>query len=101
MRARFLALWGAAVIACAVAFIVHLAMRYETVALGYEVGAAREVQEALIEERRLLAIEAATLRQTERVEAVARGILQMHVPEPELIVPIGGRRARTPSGRVR
>ncbi len=101
MKARFLALWTAAVLACAAAFVVHLALRFETVRLGYEVGQSRRDQRRLIEQRRLLAIEAATLRQADRVEAVARGTLEMDVPEPERVVPIDGRRRRRAAGRVR
>jgi len=102
MRARFLALWTAAVLATAAAFVVHLAMRFETVRLGYDVGRARREQRSLIESRRLLAIEAATLRQAARIETVARGALEMDVPEPARIVPIeGGAEARRTAGRVR
>jgi cell division protein FtsL len=101
MKARFLALWTVAVIACASAFVVHLALRFETVRLGYEVGDARRAQRRLIEQRRLLAIEAATLRQPARVETIARGRLSMDVPEPDRIIPINGRKARRTSGRVR
>lgn len=101
MKARFLALWSVAVLATAAAFVVHLALRFETVRLGYEVGDARREQRRLIEQRRLLAIEAATLRQAQRVEAVARGALDMDVPEPERIVPIDGRRRQRAAGRVR
>ena len=101
MKARFLALWTAAVLATAAAFVVHLALRFETVRLGYEVGDARREQRRLIEQRRLLAIEAATLRQAHRVEAVARGALEMDVPQPERIVPIDGRRTQRAAGRVR
>ena len=101
MKARFLMLWCAAVLACASAFVVHLAMRYETVRLGYEVGEARREQRRLIEARRLLAIEAATLRQASRIEAVARGTLEMDVPAPERVVPVGRRARRRTAGRVR
>jgi cell division protein FtsL len=101
MKARFLALWTAAVLACAAAFIVHLALRYETVRLGYEVGRERREQRRLIEQRRLLAIEAATLRQADRIEAVARGALRMDVPDPERVVPIDGQQRRRAAGRVR
>ncbi|HJL35003.1 MAG: hypothetical protein CMN31_20135 [Sandaracinus sp.] len=102
LAARFMMLWIAAVLATAAAFVVHLAMRFETVRLGYEVGAARREQRRLIEQKRLLAIEAATLRQAPRVETVARGELEMDVPEPERIVPIvPQRRSRARAGRVR
>ncbi|MEM9068316.1 MAG: cell division protein FtsL [Myxococcota bacterium] len=102
VAARFLMLWTAAVLATAAAFVVHLSMRFETVRLGYDVGAARREQRRLIEQKRLLAIEAATLRQATRVETVARGTLEMDLPAPDRIVPITPRRrARSAAGRVR
>lgn len=102
MRARFLILWSAAVIAAAAAFVAHLALRQQTVQLGYEVGQARRVQRRLIEQRRLLAVEAATLRQPERIETIARGRLGMDVPEPARVVPVGHERTqRRVAGRVR
>jgi cell division protein FtsL len=101
LRARFLALWTAAVLATAAAFIAHLALRFETVRLGYEVGEAREEQRRLIEKRRMLQIEAATLHQAARVEAVARGRLGMDVPEAERIVPIDGEQEHRTAGRTR
>lgn len=100
-KARFLALWTAAVMAVAAAFIVHLALRFETVRLGYEVGKARKEQRHLIEERRLLSVEAATLRQATRIETVARGALGMEQPSSDHIVPIDGHPARRASGRAR
>ncbi len=102
VAARFMMLWTAAVLACAAAFVVHLSMRFETVRLGYDVGEARREQRQLIEERRLLAIEAATLREASRVERLARGQLEMDVPQSERVVPIAerGPRRRT-AGRVR
>jgi cell division protein FtsL len=104
VKRRFLLLWTAAVLAAAMAFIVHLAMRFETVRLGYEVGRERRAQRALVESRRNLALEAATLRQAARVEAVARRVLDMDVPEPERVVPVGRSGARASArtaGRVR
>lgn len=102
-RASFLMLWTAAVFATAAAFIVHLSMRYQTIDLGYEVGAARSEQRQLIEECRLLRLEAATLRQAPRVEVIARGTLAMDRPDASQIVPVQEReeaRRRT-AGRVR
>ncbi len=102
VAARFLMLWTAAVLATAAAFVVHLAMRFETVRLGYDVGEARSEQRRLIEQRRLLSVEAATLRNVPRVETVARGLLEMDVPPAERVVPIVPHRAqRGTSGRVR
>lgn len=85
-RASFLMLWTAAVFATATAFIVHLSIRYQTVNLGYEVGAARAEQRELVEECRLLRLEAASLRSAPRVEMIARGTLEMQLPEAEQIV---------------
>ena len=103
LAARFLMLWTAAVLATATAFVVHLALRYRNVALGYEVGEARREQRRLLEQKRLLAIEAETLRRIPRVETVARGVLEMEVPEPARVVPMADRahRPRRTSGRVR
>ena len=102
MKARFLVLWSVAVVAAAAAFVAHLALRHNTVQLGYEVGQARRAQRQLIEQRRLLAIEAATLKQAGRIETVARGRLGMDVPEPARVVPVGQpRRQERMAGRVR
>lgn len=101
MKARFLALWSVAVLACAAAFIAHLALRFETVRLGYDVGRARAEQRKLVESRRLLSLEAATLRHASRVEAVARGALGMDVPEPDRVIPVGARRSGAVAGRLR
>ena len=100
MRARFLALWMAAVIACAAAFVVHLSMRYETVSLGYQVGAARKLQARLVEQKRLLVLEAATLRQSDRIEALARGTLRMSLPGRDRTVPAQRKPRRRMSGRL-
>lgn len=100
MKARFLALWTAAVLAAAASFIVHLTLRFENVRLGYDVGDARKEQRELIESQRLLSIEAATLRQPYRVETVARTTLQMSVPDSPRIIAID-RRTRRTSGSSR
>lgn len=100
--ARFIMLWTAAVLACAAAFVVHLSMRFETVRMGYEVSAERREQRRLIEQKRLLSVEAATLRRASRVETVARGVLEMDVPEPDRVIPIDpSRSSRRTAGRVR
>lgn len=101
MTWRFVVLWMVAVLATAAAFVAHLSLRLETVKLGYEVGQARREQRHLLEQRRLLAIEAATLREPARIEAVARGSLRMDVPDPERIVSVGRRQSRTRAGRMR
>lgn len=100
-RSRTLWLWAAAVVATAAAFVAHLSLRLETVRLGYEVGQGRREQRQLIEERRLLSIEAATLREPERVEAIARGTLGMDVPDTDHVVPVGRGGRRRAAGRIR
>lgn len=101
LRARFLLLWAVAVLAAAASFIVHLTLRFETVRLGYDVGTARREQRRLLESRRLLSLEIATLSQPDRIEAVARGSFRMDVPRPARIVAMGARRpARKLSGRA-
>ena len=101
MKSRAMVLWMAAVLATSAAFITHLALRLEVVSLGYDVGRERREQRRLVEQRRLLSIEAATLREPERVEAVARGTLEMDVPDPSRIVPLGVRTGRRAAGRAR
>jgi len=101
MKARFLALWTVAVLATAASFVMHLALRFETVRLGYEVGTARKEQRRLVEARRLLSLEAATLRQADRVEAVARGSLAMELPEPSRVIAVGERTRPESAGGAR
>lgn len=97
---RFVALWIAATLAATVAFVSHLAVRYECAELGYDVGRARKVLRDLEERKRLLAIEAATLSSTERVERVARRHLEMDVPTQEQMRAVGRKIERRASGRI-
>jgi cell division protein FtsL len=104
MRRRFIGLWLAAVTAATMAFVVHLAMRFSNIRLGYEVAALEQEQRRLVEMQRTLSIEAQTLRNAERVEGVARRVLHMEVPSPARVVPMGraaGHGNRRTSGRVR
>lgn len=99
MRAGSLALWTAAVLATAVAFVVHLTLRLENVRLGYAVGEARREEQRLVEARRLFALEVATLSQPDRVETIARGAFGMVVADPALVVHVDERRAEARSPR--
>ena len=88
-RARvFLIHWTLAVLACCLAFVVHLAMRGRTVSLGYELGKARQEQARLREVKRVHELEAASYKTPQRVEIVARSLLGMEPPGPDRIVPI-------------
>lgn len=98
MRTRVLALWTAALLATAVAFVAHLTLRFENVRLGYEVGEARREQRELAAAQRLLSLEAATLTQPERVEAFARRSFRMDVVDAERVTSMD---APAPTARPR
>ena len=99
MKGRFLLLWTVAVFATALAFIVHLTLRFETVRLGYELAKARKQQEHLLEQLRLLSLESATLSRADRIETVARGALAMDVAPSDHVIPVQREVARI-SGRA-
>jgi cell division protein FtsL len=87
-RGAFLPIWTVAIAATVSAFVVHLALRGQTVQLGYELGRARQEQARLREVKRVLELEAASYKTPERVELVARTLLGMEPPPPERIVPL-------------
>jgi len=103
MRRRFLLLYGAAIVAIAISAIGYLALRFETIRLGYEISEARREERKLIEQRRELELEAASLRHPRRIEVFAREALSMEVPKADRIVPMDDERDRItrPSGRAR
>lgn len=101
MMARYLALWTTAVVAVAIAMLAHLTLRFETVRLGYEVGKARQEQRRLVESKRRLAVEVASLKRAPRIEAIARGTLAMDMPDPARIVSATQRGATAEAGRAR
>jgi cell division protein FtsL len=86
----FITLWTLAIVAAVCAFVLHLALRGKTVALGYDLGRARAEQARLREVKRVLQVEAASYKTPERVEIVARTLLGMEPPPPERIVPLAG-----------
>jgi len=91
-RARiFLLNWTLAVTATVSAYCVHLAMRGRTVALGYELGRAHSEQARLREVKRVLELEVASYKTTDRVEIVARSLLGMEPPGPDRILNVGAR----------
>jgi cell division protein FtsL len=88
-RSSFVVVWTLVVVAAVGAFVVHLALRGKTVALGYELGRARAEQARLREVKRVLELEVASYKTPERVEIVARTLLGMETPPPERIVQMG------------
>jgi cell division protein FtsL len=93
----FLALWTVAVLATVAAFVVHLALRGQTVDLGYKLGKARAEQARLREVKRVLSLEAASYETPQRVEYVARSLLGMTPPPPERVIALRGYAPRAPS----
>ncbi|MCC7536327.1 MAG: cell division protein FtsL [Deltaproteobacteria bacterium] len=101
-RRGFLGIWTLSALAAAAAFVLHLAIRFEVIRLGYELGRQRSIQADLLEDKRLLSLEAASLRDAARVELVARGTLGMSLPTSDRIIPIrDARPARRAAGRTR
>jgi cell division protein FtsL len=82
----FLVTWTFAVVASVSAFVLHLALRSRSVALGYEIGRARADQARMREVKRVLQLEAASYKTPERVEIVGRTLLGMEPPSPERII---------------
>jgi hypothetical protein len=86
VRSSFVVTWTLVVVATVGAFVVHLALRGKTVAIGYELGRARAEQARLREVKRVLELEVASYKTPERVEIVARTLLGMETPPPERII---------------
>jgi len=82
----FVALWTLATVATVCAFVVHLALRGRTMALGYDLGRARLEQARLREVKRVLDVEVASYKTPERVEIVGTTLLGMSPPPPERII---------------
>jgi cell division protein FtsL len=90
MKSRFLALWTVAVFATGAAFVTYLALRFEAVRIGYELDEATKEQKRLTEWKRMVALEAQTLREHQRVEAIAQRSLHMAQPAHARIVSVEG-----------
>lgn len=58
----------------------------EMVKLGYELTRLDAERDRLVQERRVLRVEEASLRQLDRVEAIARTKLNMVFPAPDQVV---------------
>lgn len=86
---HFVALWTLAVIATAAAFVLYLALRGRAIELGYKLGRVRARQAQLRETRRVLQLEAVAYRNPERIEKLARGVLQMEEPPPQRTFVLG------------
>ena len=89
MKARFLKYWVIVVIAITLAFGVHLLLLSENAHMSYQLADLKVQEERLKAQRNLLALEAATLRQVDRVETIARGSFGMEVPKPSHVIMMG------------
>jgi cell division protein FtsL len=89
-RRPFLALWTLAVMASVAAFVLHLALRGKNVALGYQMGRARNEQARLREVKRVLELEAASYKTPQRAEVVARTLLGMGPPSADRVISMSG-----------
>ena len=98
MKARFLKYWVIVVIAISLAFGVHLLLLSENAHMSYKLADLKREEERLKQQRNLYALEAASLRQVDRVEAIARGAFKMEVPKPSHIIVMQEQHA---SGRAR
>lgn len=88
MRARstpFLVLWSLAVGAATTAFVVYLAMRVESIEMGYELGKSHGELSRLREVKRTLELELSSYKTPERVDFIARTLLGMRPPEPSRV----------------
>lgn len=85
----FLVLWTLAVLAATSAFVLYLALRVQSVELGYELGRAHARVARLREVKRVLELELASHKTPERVDLVARTLLGMSEPTPDRILPAG------------
>ena len=81
MKSSYLAHWVVAVLATGAAFLLYLALRFENMRLGYELGATTLEHKRLVEVTQLVSLEAQTLRERQRVHAIAERSLGMRAPD--------------------
>jgi cell division protein FtsL len=102
MKNRFLALWTVAVLSTGAAFVAYLALRFESVRIGYALDQANRANKRLTEHARMLTLEAQTLREHGRVQAIAERALGMRAPQAAQVVAVGrAMRMASAAGRVR
>ena len=101
MRTRYLALWVMAVVATGAAFVSYLALRFESVRLGYDLNKVSEEHKRLSEIKSLLSLEVQTLRERQRIHAIAERSLGMHAPDLTQVVVVDGTNRAQGAGRAR
>jgi cell division protein FtsB len=97
---RFLALFALASVAAGVAFVVHLALRFQNVAMGYEVERARNEAVRLRAQVNEVRLELAARQAPAALETIAREELHMIEPDRVPTLTVGGPlRPQRTSGR--
>lgn len=81
----FLPLWTLSVVAATAALCLHLAIRVESMQIGYQLGDLQNHLARLREVHRVLELEAASHKTPERVDFVARQLLGMSEPSEDRI----------------
>jgi hypothetical protein len=100
--ARFLSLFGLATVAAGTAFVVHLALRFQNIAMGYEVERARHEAMHLRGRINEVRLELAARRSPRILEDTGRNELGMIEPDRVPTLVVGGRvRPARLSGRPR
>ncbi|MDX2051471.1 MAG: hypothetical protein SFV15_03710 [Polyangiaceae bacterium] len=85
----FLTLWTLAVLAATSAFVLFLALRVNSIEIGYELGRVHTKVARLREVKRVLELELASQKTPERIEFVARALFDMSPPEPSRLIAAG------------
>ena len=88
----FLLVWGIAVALAALAFVLHLHVRFEVIKTGYTLSQAQAQQRHLRLQQRELRLELATLKEPGRIEQQARALHGMERPEHDRIIRLGQER---------
>jgi cell division protein FtsL len=101
MKARFLKYWVIVVAAITLSFGVQLLLLSENAHMSYKLADLKRREAALRDQRNVLALEAATLRQVDRVEAIARGSFGMEVPKSSHVIVMGRTQEQHASGSAR
>jgi cell division protein FtsL len=89
------------VAAISLAFGVHLYLLSENAHMSYHLQKLKLTEERFKAQRNLLALEAATFRQVDRVETIARGSFGMEVPPSTHVIVMAPSRDTSPSRRSR
>lgn len=87
---RFVLLFTLAVAAAGSAFVVHLALRFQNVAMGYEVERARREGAVLRSQINVARLELAARRAPQALEAIGRDELGMVEPDRVPTLVAGG-----------